>query len=233
MEILQTVVVVLGIISFAASGAMVAIDKETDLFGVIFLSVITCFGGGLLRDCIFSDMLPAFFGLYLEISVCVLTAVAVFIIASVYKKKYVNEEAKVVAINNILDAVGLGIFVSQGTGMYLSKGAFVAIVAGFLSAVGGSIIRDVMLGDIPFILRKRIYAFAAIVGAGAYFLVAELLMKGSEAAELLATVVCVVLVFGIRMCATVFKWNFPKAIRFSEMEQSGSQGDGSSLDKLD
>ena len=223
MEALQTVVVVIGIISFAAAGAMVAIDKETDAFGVIFLSLITCFGGGLLRDCIFSDMLPVFFSLYLEISVCVLTALAVFIIASVYKKRYVKDEARVMAINNILDALGLGVFVSQGTGMYLEKGAFVAIVAGFLSAVGGSIVRDVMLRDIPFILRKRIYAFAALVGAGAYYCVAELFMKDSEAASIVATVVCVALVFGIRMCATVFRWDMPVAIRFSKINASIDQ----------
>ena len=207
MGVVETVVVLLGIVSFAAAGAMVAIDKETDAFGVIFLSIITCFGGGLLRDCIFSNELPVFFGLYKEILVCVFTAIVVFVIASVFKRWYVAEEKKVMAINNILDAIGLGIFVSQGTGRYLESGAFVAVVAGLLSAVGGSVIRDVMLRDIPFILRKRIYAFAAIIGAVGYYLVAAVFMQDSSVGGLVATLLCVGLVFGIRICATLFKWN--------------------------
>ena len=92
MQFLETVIVIIGIVSFAAAGAMVAIDKETDAFGVVFLSLITCFGGGLLRDCIFSDELPIFFTLYLEISIAVATAITVFVIATVQKRWYVREE---------------------------------------------------------------------------------------------------------------------------------------------
>ena len=87
MDILLTVINFVGIISFSVAGAIVAIDKEVDLFGVIFLSVITCFGGGLLRDVIVSEGLPAFFTMYLEIIVCILTAIAVFSVAANFKKR--------------------------------------------------------------------------------------------------------------------------------------------------
>ncbi len=217
MDTFHTVVVVLGIISFAASGAMVAIDKETDIFGVVFLSLITCFGGGIIRDLLFSDALPAFFTMRVEIIACVLTALVVFFIAFLFKKKYVEEEKTVYAINNILDALGLGLFVSAGCQMYISRGIFVASVAGLLSAVGGSLTRDIMLRDIPFILRKRIYAFAAILGAVVHYLISWVLMKSSNSAEFVATIACVGVIFTIRMCATVFKWNLPKAIIFSEV----------------
>ena len=61
METALEIINIIGIISFAAAGAMVAIDKETDCFGVVLLSIITCFGGGVLRDMMVGSGLPAFF----------------------------------------------------------------------------------------------------------------------------------------------------------------------------
>ncbi len=223
MELLLDIINIVGIISFAAAGAMIAIDKETDLFGVIFLSLITCFGGGMLRDTLaghaISRMLPVFFTeLKMEIIVCVLTAFVVFLIAFVFKDKYVKEEAIVEKINNVLDALGLGVFASAGTGAYIALGPFVAIVMGFISSVGGSIIRDVILRDIPFVLRKRVYAVACIIGSGVYYLIVAVFMKGMASANIVGTLACMAVIFTIRMCATFFRWNMPKAIDFSKIK---------------
>ena len=225
MEILLDIINVIGFISFAAAGAMIAIDKETDLFGVIFLSLITCFGGGILRDMMAGQAIgrtiPAFFTeLKMEIIVCVLTAFSVFLIAFVLKDKYVKEEETVGKINNVLDALGLGVFVCAGTHAYLPLGAFVAITMGFISSVGGSIIRDVILGDIPLILRKRVYAIACIVGSATYYLLYEVFLKGWESAGIISTLSCIIVVFSIRMCATIFRWNMPRAIDFSKINNS-------------
>ena len=127
MEIVLEIINIIGIISFAAAGAMVAIDKEADLFGVIFLSLATCFGGGLIRDVIAGQgiglELPAVFtSLKMEIIVCILTALAVFFIAMILKEKYVKEEAFVEKINNVLDALGIGVFSAAGTAMYIEFG---------------------------------------------------------------------------------------------------------------
>ena len=231
MELVLDIINVIGIISFAAAGAMIAIDKETDLFGVIFLSLITCFGGGMLRDTLAGHAigreLPVFFTeLKMEIIVCVLTAFAVFLIAFAFKEKYVKEEATVEKINNVLDALGLGVFASVGTGAYIALGPFVAIVMGLTSSVGGSIIRDVILRDIPLVLRKRVYAVATLIGSAVYYLIVAVFMKGMASANIVGTIACTSVIFAIRMCATVFRWNMPKAIDFSKIkaaEQSESE----------
>ena len=222
MEQALEIINILGIISFAAAGAMVAIDKETDLFGVLLLSLITCFGGGVLRDMMVGSGLPAFFSgtLVMEIIVCILTALAVFLIAFLFKEKYVKEEETVDKINNILDALGLGIFASAGTIAYIAEGPFVAISMGLISSVGGSMIRDVILNQIPRVLRKRVYAVACIIGSAVYYLVYDVIIKGSESAQVVATIACTVVIFAIRMCATIFRWNIPKAIDFSKMKDS-------------
>ena len=121
METLLLIINYIGIISFAAAGAMIAIDHETDLFGVVLLSVITCFGGGMLRDVIAGQAIgrtiPAFFtDMNADIVICIVTTLAVFVIAALFKKKYIEKEAAVDRINNVLDALGIGVFAAAGTG---------------------------------------------------------------------------------------------------------------------
>ncbi len=219
MEIVLHIIHLLGIVSFAAAGAMVAIDRETDMFGVVFLAVITCFGGGLMRDVIVGDTLPVFFTMYVEIALAVATSLIVFFIAARFKRLYVREEEKVNAINNVLDALGIGVFSAAGTGAYLYLGPLVAILMGMLSSIGGSLIRDVMLRDIPFILRKRIYALAVLIGSAVYYLFEVHILADVEGGDVFSTIACVVTVFTIRMCATYFKWNMPKAIIFSKIQK--------------
>ena len=222
MELVLDIINIIGIISFAAAGAMIAIDKETDLFGVVFLSVITCFGGGIMRDLLVGDAIgrsiPVFFTeLKMEIIVCVLTAFVVFLIAFVMKDRYIKEEETVGKINNVLDALGLGVFASVGTAAYMSLGPFIAILMGAISSFGGSLLRDVILRDIPFVLRKRVYAVAALVGSAVYYLVACVFMQEMRSADVVGTIACIIVIFTIRMCATVFRWNIPKAIDFSKI----------------
>ena len=223
MELILQVILIIGIISFSAAGAMVAIDKENDLFGVILMSLITCFAGGILRDVLAGHVIgrylpQAFYAMNLEIIVCICTALLVFFVAMALKERYVKEEATVDKINNILDALGLGVFTAAGTGAYMSLGVGVAVLMGVLTAVGGSLTRDVILREIPAVLRKRIYAVACIGGGLVYYAVADLAMKGRESADVVATVCCVVFIFAIRMCATAFKWDMPKAIDFAKIK---------------
>ncbi len=222
MEQILEVINIVGIISFAAAGAMVAIDKENDWFGVVLMSLITCFAGGILRDMMAGQAIgrtiPAFFtDLEMEIIVCICTATAVFFIAMLLKEKYVKEEAAVERINNVLDALGIGVFTVAGTSAYISEGPFVAITMGLISSVGGSVIRDVILGTIPMILRKRVYAIPCIGGSAIYYVIVNHIMPGIKSADIVATVCCIVFIFVIRMCATYFKWDIPKAIDFTKI----------------
>lgn len=226
MEILLYIIELIGIATFAAAGAMVAIDKETDLFGVVFLAIITCFGGGIIRDIIRNDGLPLFFtDMTAQIIVCVVTALIVFMLAAILKEKYVKEKDAVMKIINYLDAAGLGIFAAAGTQLCMESGPFVAITLGMITSVGGSLTRDIILNDIPFILRKRIYALATIIGSLTYYLIASIATENA-AVHVIATVACSAVVFSIRICATVFKWKLPKAILFDKISEKEKDGRG-------
>ena len=222
METLFIIIEYIGVASFAAAGAMIAIDKETDIIGVLILSLMTCFGGGIMRDVILTRGLPLFFtDMTYQIITAILTALLVFVFAALFKRRYVAEEAAVVRVNNVFDALGLGIFTATGMSVCSEYGPFVSIVLAMITAIGGGVIRDVMLSDIPFILRSKVYVVAVLVGAGAYHLVSSNFESESAGVHVLATVICVLTVFAIRICATVFRWDMPKAIIFSEMEKDG------------
>ena len=224
MDVILEIIHYIGIISFSAAGAMVAIDKEADWFGVVFLGFITCFGGGMIRDIIAGQAidreLPVVFTeeLGMSILVSILTSLLMFFLAMIFKQKYVKEEATVDKINNVLDALGIGVFCATGTAAYMSVGPGAAIVLGMISSIGGSITRDVILGVIPTILRKRIYALACLSGSAVYYVVAKL-MTGLESSDVVATIGCIVVIFTIRMCATAFRWNMPKAIDFAKIKE--------------
>lgn len=222
MDTILMIIHIVGIISFSAAGAMVAIDNETDTFGVVFLSIITCFGGGLLRDIIAGEAigrkLPVVLtDMNLELIVCILTALAVFMLAKIFKRKYVEEEELVNKINNILDALGIGVFSAAGVEAYMDLGPLVAITMGVISSVGGSMTRDVILRKVPWVLRKRIYVLALIAGSSAYYIIVTAMGAANPLAAPIAIVACVLIIFSIRMCATYFKWNMPIAIDFAKL----------------
>ena len=211
--VLETV----GIIAFAISGAIAAIDKETDIFGVLFLSLVTCFGGGMIRD-ILIDRTPSFFTSYFHILCGVVSSLAVFGLAKIFKRQYMENEQLVERINNYFDAVGLGIFAVTGAKICIESNfdsPLVAISLGMITGVGGGMIRDLCLREIPFVLNKRIYAVGAIIGASVYYALFKLVCV-PQYLSLLIGVAAVVI---IRIIATVFCLDMPKAIIF-EREKS-------------
>lgn len=217
----------IGVIAFAIAGALAAIDKETDLFGVLFLSLITSFGGGMLRD-VLIDRTPSFFTSYFHIICGAASALSVFVFAAVFKRKYIENEKLVDGINNYFDAVGLGIFAVTGAKICIDSGfgsALVAISLGMITSVGGGIIRDLCLREIPFVFTKRIYAVASIVGASAYYL----LFKFASVPEYLSLLIGVISVVGIRTLATVFHLDMPKAIIFKK--ENPKESESSSLEE--
>ena len=216
MEAVLYIIEILGVISFSAAGAMIAIDKETDMLGVLILSAVTCFGGGLTRDIILSDTLPALFSMHVELIICISTSFIIFLAAALFKKEYVLEEETVNKINNVLDALGIGVFAAAGTAMFMDKGALVAVFAGTVTAVGGGLLRDIILRDVPFILCKRVYCVAVILGSSLYYVFEAYVFTGAEG-SVISTLICLFVVFVIRMCATRYKWNIPKAIIFSKI----------------
>ena len=199
-----------GTVAFAVAGAMVAIDKRVDLFGVLFLGMLTALGGGCLRDVLLGRFPPAMFSNYVYVTVSIVTALIVFIAARLLAERYRLNEAAIDQINNIFDALGLGVFAVVGVEVSVSAGygsnGFLAVFMGMTTAIGGGVLRDLLLREIPFVLKKRIYAIAAICGALAYYIGWRLALP--ETVSLLAGVG---VTFVLRLLATAFKWNLPKA----------------------
>ena len=223
------VIEIIGVISFAVAGAVVAIDKETDIFGVVFLALTTCFGGGIIRDITIGRHPPAFFReLSYQVVIGAVSALVVFILATVFKKHYVKNEKLLLDINNYIDALAIGIFSVSGVQTCLNffaqkgenAGFLLCAVLGMMSAVGGGMIRDLILRDIPFILRKRVYALATLIGASLYYLLVVVVFPGNMVMEVVSQIGCISLVVVIRILATKLKWNLPKAIRFSELRDA-------------
>lgn len=225
---------IIGVISFAVAGAIVAIDKETDIFGVVFLSLMTCFGGGIIRDITIGRHPPAFFReLWYQVLIAIGVALLVFILAMLFKKQYVQREQMVLDINNYIDALAIGIFSVSGVQTCIdffadkeqSAGFIVCATLGMMSAVGGGMVRDLILRDIPFILRKRVYALAALIGASVYYILVVKVFDFNAVAEVISQVGCIALVVLIRVLATKLKWNLPKAIKFSELREDEAEKD--------
>lgn len=211
MNQILTTFEIIGILAAALSGAMLAIDKKMDLFGVVLIGMITGLGGGVMRDVTLGHLPRSFSNPYYLIAAFI-PPLVVFFIAWLLQERYVREEALIDRINNIFDALGLGAFAIGGAAVARAvgyDGHFVVVLfAGLITAVGGGVLRDVLLREIPSILKKRIYAIAALAGTLAYYL---LLHFG--AGEVLPAIVGVLLTFILRILATVFRWNFPKAIK--------------------
>lgn len=125
---------------------------------------------------------------------------------------WVKSRSRVDNINNLFDAVGLGIFVTGGVNAAMTAGfgdhVFLTIFVGVLPGVGGGMLRDMMVGTIPRILRRRIYAVAAIAGASFYYVC---LRGGLDA--VIATLLTAVLVVALRLLATHYQWSLPRVPR--------------------
>ena len=201
----------LGTAAFAISGAMVAIDTGMDLFGVIFLAMITALGGGTLRDVLIGYFPPRMFTIYQFLLLAVFCAVTVFLLADLYKERYVQSERGIERVNNVFDAIGLGVFAVSGARIGMEAGftdnAFLVTFLGMTTAGGGGMIRAVLLQRIPFVMNKRVYAVAAIAGALTYWVIEYVFRMPVMAYSVgwLATVT-------LRMLATIYKWNLPRAI---------------------
>lgn len=203
---------IIGTIAFAASGAMLAIDRELDLFGILFLGATTACGGGIVRDIIMGSFPPNAFSNPVFVEFAVATALFVFLYARLMGKQYWSEHKRIDRILNFLDAVGLGIFSVIGAQMAMQRGfdknGFLCIFMGMMTGVGGGVIRDLLSRTIPAVLKKHIYAVASIAGAAAYYFLVRL---GGNAP--ISMLIGMLTTLTIRMLSTYYVWNLPKVKR--------------------
>ena len=206
MEDVMFVLELIGAAAFAVSGAMVAIEKKADIFGVLFLAVTTALGGGVIRDVLIGRIPPVMFVSYWYLLISVVAALAVFIDAYLRSEKYKLHLDKLDAVNNVFDAIGLAVFTVSGmnAAMPVSDNVILVLFVGMCTGVGGGMLRDVMTNTMPKVLRKRVYAVASLIGDGLYYVMYVLNIN-----QLLSVGCGMLVIFALRLFATIYKWNLP------------------------
>ena len=186
----------------ALQGALFAAqfrDRRLDLLGVAIVGLATGFGGGLLRDILLNRM-PAAFENNWYLPVTLVAALLGMLLERVFNR--------VAGFITVLDALTIGLFGAIGTTKALSMGVEVvpAVFLGAVSAVGGSILRDILL-NLPIAIMQvgSLYAVAAVAGSGT--LVALVLL---DVNALVAAIIGVIVTFGVRVLAVLFNWSLPE-----------------------
>ena len=185
--------------AFAVTGAFKAIEHKSDFVGIILLATITGVAGGTIRDVVLGQF-PNSISDPAYVTITVASGVVIFFLYSKLKKHW-NLFLK-------FDAFGLGIFtIIGGTFAYTLFGLnFLPIIfAGVLTAVGGGILRDVFVNQMPIVFVKELYVTASFIGIFAFF---GILYFGGEL--YIATIVGIVIATGVRVTAMKYNWNLPK-----------------------
>jgi len=205
----MTAMEIIGTIAFSISGALIGISCGLDVFGVVFLGVITSVGGGMLRDIIVGNTPPLIFSNPYIFVIAALTAIIVFIVAYINRQHFQVLKERIEKINNVFDALGLSAFTVTGTEIACVAGfsdkILLVVLMGMTTGVGGGIFRDVLVSKTPYILKKHIYALASIVGSVIYYCI-----RIATEEKAIGTVFAMLTVFVIRMLATKYCWKLPK-----------------------
>ncbi|OKH84206.1 trimeric intracellular cation channel family protein [Mycolicibacterium sp.] len=195
---LQLVLNYLGIAVFASSGAMVAIRKGFDLFGIAALGVMTGVGGGVVRDIFLNVSPPTSIQHWPNVTV----ALAATAVATLTARLFIRMRRIVLS----LDAVGMGFFATSGAAIAVDHGAswFAAVLIGMTTAIGGGIIRDVLAREVPLLLGPDdLYAVPAMLGATTYAVIDYL------GPQWVGLVVGTVLATLLRVAGLRFGWHLP------------------------
>lgn len=191
-------------------------DRRLDLLGVAIIGIATGFGGGIVRDVLLGQVPAA-----LQSNWYLPVATGSAMIGMLLERLFHRLRHLITA----LDALTIGLFGAIGTTKALALGLpeIPAIFLGVVSAVGGSILRDVLL-NVPIALMSvgSLYAVAALFGSASLVLLVAL---GADI--LLAAVVCVVLTFTVRVLAVLFKWTLPEQVALRRRNRAIQPGTGS------
>ncbi len=192
----------LGTLAFAFTGAFRAVKHELDWLGVIVLATMTGVGGGMVRDLLLGETPPVALRQPMYIGICILGAV----LTIVAKRKIAPHWDWVM----MADALGLGFFAAIGAARAAHAGAnpmTIVLLAG-LTAVGGGVIRDVLVCEIPQVLKSDFYATAALIGGALFWL-----LSFTDLAQTPRLLLTTGLTFGLRLFAMRRGLQLPKMRR--------------------
>ena len=190
----------LGTFAFAISGSFRAIRHELDMLGMIVLAIITGVGGGLIRDLILGATPPTVFVDQAYIGICIVAALVSFYAAPRIASRWNYVQ--------IADAIGLGVFVAIGASKADLMGSvpLTILILAVITACGGGVLRDILVAEIPLILRVDFYASSAILGGLTY--IGCDLIGVQPVWKIIATILVTYL---IRVLALRFKFSLPRA----------------------
>ncbi len=206
MDLFIFVLNIIGTIAFAASGAILAIEKRMDVFGVIVLGIVTAVGGGYIRDITLGHFPPEMFKTPIFTIIAISVAIILFIPG--IRKIFLKNQTVYDAVIFIMDSIGLGAFTVLGVTYSMRAGfdgLFLNLFVGTITGVGGGVLRDIFACEMPCIFRKHIYACASTAGA----LITYLLYYVAHAWWV--AVAGVISIFIIRCFSAYFRWNLPLA----------------------
>lgn len=201
MPVLIQILDLFGTMAFAVTGAFKAIEHKSDIVGIIILSTITGVAGGVIRDIIFGKFPPTVVINPLYLIVTVVTGIVIFILYPSIKIHW-NLFLK-------FDAVGLGVFTIIGASIaynIFGLNFLTMACAGVLTAVGGGILRDVFVNEVPLVFVKELYASTSFIGVIILFV---MLVMGINLYS--ATIPSILAVTSIRLLAMKYNWNLPRA----------------------
>ncbi|MFC7080942.1 trimeric intracellular cation channel family protein [Halorussus caseinilyticus] len=195
---------VVGLLAFAVVGSLRGADADLDVLGVAVLGVLTALGGGVTRD-LLVDSVPVALRSTTDVSVVLFGVVAGIALARL-GDDLTDQSLTDHAVVLLPDAVGLAAFATTGALVATDAGlsAFGVVVLATVTGVGGGLVSDVLLRNVPFVLVEDFYATCAIVGGSVFWLVATVGV-GQRASAL----VCAVVVFGLRSLAIRYEWELP------------------------
>jgi uncharacterized membrane protein YeiH len=199
LDSLTTTADYVGTFAFAISGALVAMNKEFDLFGVIIIAFVTAVGGGMIRDVLINAHPINWIG-DINYIWTILTAVG---ITFLFRSKI----APLRKTMFLFDTVGISVFTLLGLqkGIAYNLPPFVALVMGMVSAVFGGVLRDVLTRKVPLIFKKEIYASACLAGGVVYLILGNFNINKD-----LHFIIPAAVIFIIRTVVVKYKLELPK-----------------------
>ncbi|MGB6671693.1 MAG: trimeric intracellular cation channel family protein [Candidatus Nitrosopolaris sp.] len=199
--LLMQILDLFGTMAFAVTGAFKAIEHKADIVGVIVLSTITGVAGGVIRDIIFGIFPPTVIINPWYLIVTIVSGIVIFFLYPSLRRHW--------NLFLTFDAIGLGVFSIIGATIaynLFGLNFLVMAFAGTLTAVGGGILRDVFVNEVPIVFVKELYASASFVGILFFFV---LLFMGVNVN--IATIPSMLIVILIRLVSIRYNWNLPRA----------------------
>lgn len=209
MQTILLIFDIMGTLAFAVSGALVAIKRRMDLFGVAVLAIVTATGGGILRDLVIGHVPPTAFLDPLYVAIAAGAGLVCFLLLYFHRRLPQRLSTAYDMVMFCFDTLGVAAFTMDGAAVAIEAGyrdnLFLLVFLGVITGVGGGMIRDVLASVIPEVLQKHVYAIASILGAIVF---GALTRCGVD--DEIGMVAGFAVIVLLRILAARFRWNLPR-----------------------